>query len=309
MTRVVCIGECMVELRAVEEDSFARSYAGDAYNTAVYLKRSLPDAQVQFLSATGDDAMSGAMRRVWRAEGIDDALAFTVAGGSPGLYLIETDAFGERRFQYWRSNSAARGWLALLQKEGESILWGADVIYFSGISLAILDAEERHEAIEMLHRLRSHVGRIAFDPNVRLKLWQSPKIAAAIIGAAVAVCDILLPSTEDLRWLFDIEQPLQQMDLLRDRGVIEVALTLGPAGCAVGDAQERVQLLSPGVDRVVDTSGAGDAFNGVYLASRIQGNTPAQSAEAGLLVASRVVTHAGAIVPASVSHPQGNQTR
>jgi len=62
VTRVVCIGECMVELRAVGADSFARSYAGDAYNTAVYLKRSLPDAQVQFLSAIGDDAMSMAMR-------------------------------------------------------------------------------------------------------------------------------------------------------------------------------------------------------------------------------------------------------
>ena len=52
MTRVICVGECMVELRATGADAFARAYAGDAYNTAVYLKRSLPDAQVQFLTAT-----------------------------------------------------------------------------------------------------------------------------------------------------------------------------------------------------------------------------------------------------------------
>ena len=306
MTRVVCIGECMVELRAMGEDSFARSYAGDVYNTAVYLKRSLPDAQVQFVSATGDDPMSTAMRVAWRADGIDDALAFTVAGGSPGLYLIETDAFGERRFQYWRSNSAARRWLALLQKEGESLLWGADIVYFSGISLAILGTEERQEAIELMRRLRSRVGRIAFDPNVRVKLWQSSKIAAASIAAAISVCDILLPSTEDLAWLFNLDQPLRQMDLLREMGVIEVALTLGSAGCAISDAQMGVQLLSPAVNRVVDTSGAGDAFNGAYLASRLQGRTPTQAAEAGLLVASRVVAHAGAIVPACVSHPLGS---
>ena len=128
----------MVELRAVGEDRFARSYAGDVYNTAVYLKRSLAAAQVQFVSATGDDAMSMAMRRVWRADGVDDSLAFPVSGGSPGLYLIETDASGERRFQYWRSHSAARRWLALLLREGESRLWGADIVYFSGITLAIL---------------------------------------------------------------------------------------------------------------------------------------------------------------------------
>jgi len=83
MTRVVCIGECMVELRAVGADMFARSYAGDAYNTAVYLKRSLPDAQVQFLTATGDDAMSQAMRQRWRIHEIDDALAFRCRAGRP----------------------------------------------------------------------------------------------------------------------------------------------------------------------------------------------------------------------------------
>jgi 2-dehydro-3-deoxygluconokinase len=261
---------------------------------------------VQFVSATGDDPMSTAMRVAWRADGIDDALAFTVAGGSPGLYLIETDAFGERRFQYWRSNSAARRWLALLQKEGESVLWGADIVYFSGISLAILEAEERREAIELMRRLQGRVGRIAFDPNVRLKLWQSSKIAAASISAAISVCDILLPSTEDLAWLFHVDQPLRQIDLLREMGAIEVALTLGPAGCAVSDATVRAQLLSPAVSRVIDTSGAGDAFNGAYLAKRLQGSAPAQAAEAGLLVASRVVAHAGAIVPACVSHPLGS---
>src|SRR5258708_3753407 len=127
VTRIVCIGECMVELRAVGADTFARSYAGDAYNTAVYLKRSLPAAQVQFLTATGDDAMSKAMRRVWRVQEIDDALAFPVAGGRVGLYLIETDAFGERSFQYLRKDFAASRWLALLEEAGEPALHGAGI--------------------------------------------------------------------------------------------------------------------------------------------------------------------------------------
>ena len=77
MTRIVCIGECMVELRAGDgaSDTFARSYAGDAYNTAVYLKRSLPEGQVQFLTATGEDAISGAMRSAWQLQSIDAELA------------------------------------------------------------------------------------------------------------------------------------------------------------------------------------------------------------------------------------------
>jgi 2-dehydro-3-deoxygluconokinase len=307
MTRIVCIGECMVELRAVGEDSFARSYAGDVYNTAVYLKRSFPGAQVQFLTATGDDAMSSAMRRMWNTQGIDDALAFSVQGGSVGLYLIETDALGERSFHYWRSDSAARGWLALLQARGESILRDADILYLSGITLAILSPDERAAAIELLRRMRSHVGRIAFDPNVRPRLWQSPQAAAQTIRAAMSACDIALPSTEDLAWLFQVDEPARQVDLLMEMGVSEVALTLGAEGCAVAGGALRTRLSTAKVERVIDTSGAGDAFNGVYLANRLRGSSPEEAAEAALLVAARVVMHAGAIIPASVSHPANRQ--
>jgi 2-dehydro-3-deoxygluconokinase len=301
--RVICLGECMVELRSIEANRYERSFAGDAYNTAVYLKRSLPKALVQFVTATGDDAMSAAMRLAWQAEGIDAAPAFTVAGAAPGLYLIETDSRGERRFQYWRSQSAARRWLALLTEQGESILHGADVIYLSGISLAILSAEERTAAIEMLKRLRSHVGRIAFDPNVRLALWETPQTAAAVLGAALSACDVILPSQDDLSLLFGTDQPGEQLAKLGALGVREVALTLGPAGCIVASGNEYAQLSCPVPQKVVDTSGAGDAFNGAYLGERLQGLSPEQAAQVALRVASRVVTHIGAVVPAGVSHP------
>jgi 2-dehydro-3-deoxygluconokinase len=84
--------------------------------------------------------------------------------------------------------------------------------------------------------------------------------------------------------------------------VSEVALTLGAAGCAIAAGEARLQLPGLGVERVIDTSGAGDAFNGAYLAHRLRGHSPDESAQAALRVAARVVTHAGAIVPASVSH-------
>lgn len=303
MTRIVCIGECMVELRAVSANRFERSFAGDAYNTAVYLKRSFPSAHVQFLTATGDDSMSSHMRAAWQAQGIDAALSFTAKGGTPGLYFIETNAQGERSFQYWRSHSAARRWLALLRDQGESVLWGADIIYFSGISLAILSTEERSAALELLKRLRSHIGRIAFDPNVRLLLWETPQIAAATICPAISTCDILLPSTEDLSLLLNTDRPMEQLAMLKQMGVREVALTLGAEGCTIVDDDVCLQLKSPAVERVVDTSGAGDAFNGAYLANRLKGSTPAQAAAAALRIASRVVTQAGALVHATVSHP------
>jgi 2-dehydro-3-deoxygluconokinase len=295
----------MVELRSAGGDTFLRSYAGDVYNTSVYLKRSFPEAQVQFLTATGEDAMSHAMRSAWQLEGIDDSLAFTINGATPGLYLIETDNAGERSFHYWRRDSAARRWLQLLLAAGESRLAGADVVYVSGIALAILSAEDRAEAIALLQRLRGRVGRIAFDPNIRASLWESHNTAAATLGAAFEACDIALPSTEDLHWLFQIASPDAQIDRICERGVQEIALTLGKHGCLLEAQGSRSRIASPSVSQVLDTSGAGDAFNGAYLAARLGGRSPAQAAAQGLAVAARVVTHPGAIIPASRSHPAG----
>jgi len=149
--RAICIGECMVELRPAGVGLYRSAFAGDAYNTAVYLNRSAGDLDVQFLTATGDGSLSREMRAAWAAEGIGDALAFRVRGAEPGLYMIELDAAGDRTFHYWRSASAARGWLKELVKAGGSRkLEGADLVFLSAISLAILSDEDRTEALALI---------------------------------------------------------------------------------------------------------------------------------------------------------------
>ncbi len=301
LTRVMCIGECMVELRSTAPDVFTRSYAGDVYNTAVYLKRSLPDARVGLLTCTGDDIMSAAMRVAWQREGIDDAAAFTQRGGTPGLYLIETDIHGERQFHYWRSHSAARQWWAHLRQAPDLLLIDVDLIYFSGISLAILPEDDRRQALRQLERLKGRV-RLAFDPNVRLKLWTSTESAREIMLAAARLADVLLPSADDAEFLFGTSAPREQLNAFLALGAQEVALTLGPSGCLLLDKGAVIQLGNPHAPAVIDTSGAGDAFNGAYLAAILRGAAPVAAATAGLALGARVVSHAGAVVPASISH-------
>jgi 2-dehydro-3-deoxygluconokinase len=300
-TRVVCIGECMVELRSTAPDVFTRSYAGDAYNTAVYLKRSLPEARVQLLTCTGDDSMSQALRAAWQREGIEDAAAFTQRGGTPGLYLIETDIRGERSFHYWRSHSAARQWWAHLRESPDALLADADMVYFSGISLAILSDDDGRQALRLLQRLKGRV-RLAFDPNVRLKLWRSSELAREVMLMAAKLADILLPSAEDAEFLVGTREPQEQLNEFRKLGAEHVALTLGAAGCLVLDQGSVTRIDDPRTPTVVDTSGAGDAFNAAYLAATLRGESPVAAANEGLELGARVVSHAGAVVPASISH-------
>jgi 2-dehydro-3-deoxygluconokinase len=297
MARVVAIGECMVELSGAGEGLLRRRFAGDACNTAVYLKRARPAIEVSFLTVTGSDPLSGQMRRAWAAEGLDDSLAFIDPDRRPALYLIETDGRGERRFHYWRSESAARGWFRALQAAGgAAVLEGADLVYVSGVSLAILPEEQWPAAVALLADRPSGV-RLAFDPNLRPALWDSPEEARACLEAMVAAADILLPSRQDVEGLFGPADSHALMRRLIDLGAREAALTAEAGDCLVWDGHA-VRTLKPPQAQVVDTSGGGDAFNGAYLAARLAGADPLQAAREGLELAAKVVAKPGALIDA-----------
>ena len=106
MTKAACIGECMIELRQTTGTGLARGYGGDTLNTAVYLSRL--GVQTDYITALGDDPFSDEMVAGWNAEGVGTGHVARLPGKLPGLYVIQTDAAGERRFYHWRENSAAR---------------------------------------------------------------------------------------------------------------------------------------------------------------------------------------------------------
>ena len=302
--RAICIGECMVELRDAGQGLYGRGFAGDAYNTAVYLKRSAPQVEVSLMTATGDGSLSAAMRAAWAAEGVGADLAFEVSGAEPGLYMIELDAAGDRSFHYWRGASPARGWLReLAQAGGGERLAGAGLVFLTGVSLAVLPEVERAEAVSMLAALKGRVGRIAFDANIRPALWRDKDAARAAIAPMLRVADMVRFSRDDAAWLFGAGGARGQIEALQAAGVRELVLTLDAEGCLLVADGAQTALPAPPTT-VRDTSGAGDSFNGAYLAARLQGAQPREAARAGLEVASRVVTWSGAIVPADISHPR-----
>src|SRR6516225_8357408 len=106
MTKVACIGECMIELRQSVGDQLSRGFGGDTLNTAVYLARL--GLMVDYVTALGDDPISDEMIAGWAAEGVGTGWVARLPGKLPGLYLIQTDAAGERRFYHWRESSAVR---------------------------------------------------------------------------------------------------------------------------------------------------------------------------------------------------------
>src|SRR5262245_62640571 len=160
MTRVASVGECMIELSQAGDGLLRRSWGGDTLNTAVYLARL--GVPIDYFTALGDDPLSDEMVAAWRAEGVGTDRVVRVPGRLPGLYLISTDAAGQRRFDYWRDSAPAR-LLFDLPETGAIVaaLAGYDLVYVSGISLALYGEAGRERLYGALDAARARGGRIA----------------------------------------------------------------------------------------------------------------------------------------------------
>jgi 2-dehydro-3-deoxygluconokinase len=293
MTRVAVMGECMIELSHLDDRTLALGYAGDVYNVAISLARWGTD--VAFVSRLGDDHHSEAMLEAWRAEGLDTSLTDQLPGYAPGVYLIRTDRDGERSFTYWRSASPARELLADDEHAARVLagLAGTEWLLLSGISLSLLSAAAHGRLLELLDALRGEGTRVAFDSNYRPAGWPDAATAAARMDDVLARTTLALPTFEDEHALHGDRGAEATVRRLEGRGVEEVVVKLGADGALAGG---ELVLAEPDVE-VVDTTGAGDAFDAGYLHARMAGLAPAASAAEGNRLAAAVLGHRGAIVP------------
>lgn len=289
---IVVVGEGMLELsRSQTGGEWRLGYGGDTLNTAVHLARL--GQHITYATALGTDHFSDDLRAAWAGEGIDTSLILADPQHIPGLYAIRTDAAGERSFSYWRSDSAATRMFALPDSERMVAATATtDLLYYSLISLAILPAEGREALLALAASVRERGGRVAFDGNYRPRLWKDAAQARASRDAALAQCDIGLPTLEDEKALSGAVDADAVARHWSSRGVGEVVVKLGPLGCRVTDGKV---LPPPRVLAPVDTSGAGDAFNAAYLGARLNGVDTAEAALAGHTLAGWVIAQPGAI--------------
>ncbi|OCR21604.1 ketodeoxygluconokinase [Pseudomonas syringae] len=300
--RIALIGECMIELQQHANGSLQQSFGGDTLNTAVYIARLLGrTAQVDYVTALGDDSFSDAMCRVWEQEGIGLSKVQRLPGRLPGLYCIQTDANGERRFLYWRNEAAVRD--CFNTPESDAILnelQNYDVVYLSGITLAVLGEHGRERLLSRLAQVRARGVRVVFDNNYRPRLWENVDQAREAYRACMACVDLALLTEDDEQALYGYADSEALLTAYRELGISEVVVKRGARSCLVESGGERFEVAAHPVSRVVDTTAAGDSFSAGYLVMRLRGASPVEAANAGHHLASLVIQHPGALVPASV---------
>jgi 2-dehydro-3-deoxygluconokinase len=301
MKRIALLGECMIELNGAPFGAMTQAYGGDSLNTAVYLARCGGEqVSVEYVSALGNDAISDGMIARWQAEGVNTDLVLRDNTRQPGLYLIQLDEQGERTFLYWRNQSAARYMMQHADfTKVEAALAEVDMVYLSGISLAILPQQDRIRLVELLTKLRQQGVEIAFDSNYRPALWQDANEARECYRQILALTDLALVTNDDEQNLWGDNDEEQTLARLQAAGVKKAVVKMGAKGNHYNDfvAGTCQTIATTPVETVVDTTSAGDSFNAGFLAGYLQGKDAEQCSRQGHQLAGIVIQHKGAIIP------------
>lgn len=292
----MAIGEAMIEMAVIGPENYKRGFAGDTFNTSWYLAKTLPsDWKVSYFTGLGSDAASAELRTFGEASGVDMSPIKTVAGKTVGLYMIHLDD-GERSFSYWRSDSAARQ-MASDSRTMKEAFATADVLFFSGITMAVILPENRKAFIEELANARASGKTVVYDPNQRLRLWTDQEEMTRTNTQAASVSDVVLPSFDEEQLFYGDTSPEATIERYHSLGVKTVIVKDGAASVTAENKGENAIKVRPSIiENVVDSTAAGDSFNAGFCAAYFAGAPLAAAIEAGANLAGQVVQAHGALV-------------
>ena len=289
---IVCLGEPLAEFTRLPDSGGNRwlaGYGGDTSNCAIAAARQ--GARVGYLTALGVDPFGDSFLELWRAEGIVTSGVKRDPEAQTGVYFITHDTSGHH-FTYYRTGSAASRMRAA-DLPGNMIA-DAKVLHVSGISQAI--SASAYEAVAHAVALANESGvRVSYDPNLRLRLWPLER-ARAVIDATAAQAWYVLTNAEESRLLTGRERVAEIAAAYLDLGARVVAVKMGAEGVLVATGAEHRRIAGHAV-ACVDASGAGDAFDGAFLAETVAGRDPLAAAAYANAAAALATIGYGAVAP------------
>lgn len=297
---IAFLGEPLLEIAATAPDQYALGVAGDVLNTAVAVAQlGVPSFLATAVGEAEQDQrfFDGASQF-----GVSTELMERDSNHQAGLYLINNSPAGERTFSYWRNDSAAkhlfasRHRLQLLLAKVQNL----QSLYVSGITLSLLNETTRELFFDWVSHFRQSGGTLFYDNNYRARLWSSAQEYQSVNREMLKHTDIFLPSLEDVISSGEAGDECEARQLIRDSGVAEIIIKNGTRPMTVCEGEREYDIPVVAKASVVDTTGAGDGFNGGYLAARGAGLGVLEAAKVGMRVSAEVVCHKGAILPLPV---------
>ncbi len=289
---IVAVGEAMVEFNQIRESdrrTYLQGFGGDTSNALIAAARQ--GAQCAYVTKVGDDEFGRMCLELWNDEGIDTQGVAIDSTAPTGIYFVRHGKDGHT-FSYLRAGSAA----SRVQPSDvpANLIERAKFLHVSGISQAI-SASATDTIFHCIRVAREAGVHVAYDPNLRFKLW-SLDLARTVISKTIPLTDYFLPSLDDVCLISGLEEPASLVDWCHRQGAHIVVLKLGRHGSLVSDGNRRIAIPAFPVD-AVDATGAGDCFDGSFLARLATGHDAFAAARWASAAAALTTTGYGAVAP------------
>jgi 2-dehydro-3-deoxygluconokinase len=289
---IVALGEAMVEFneaRAADARTWLQGFGGDTSNAMIAAARL--GARTAYVTRIGHDAFGRRLLGLWQDEGVATEGVGVDDERPTGVYFVSHGEQGHE-FSYLRHGSAASAMTPASLPQ--ALLRATRVLHLSGISQAISTSacDACFAAIDLA---RAAGAKIAYDTNLRLKLWPLAR-AKAIVFETLRMADWALPSHDDAKHLFDDDAPTHIVDACHDLGARVVVLKLGREGCVVSDGT-RCERIEGRRVASVDATGAGDCFDGAFEARMAAGDDAFAAGRYANAAAALATTGYGAVAP------------
>ena len=268
-------------LARAEEESFIEDYTeacgGSAANTTVGLARL--GCKVGFIGKVASDREGKLQLDCFSAEGVDTNGIIKAEQGKSGAVLGFVDKKGARALYI---NSGVNDTIKFEEIKPDYASQAKFLHLTSFVGEKSLQTQK-----QLLTTLPSDV-KVSFDPGA---VYAQKGYSA--IEPIIKKTYVLLPNSFELEQLTGESDYCKGADFMIGRGVKIVAVKLGSAGCYVTDGRERLRI-EPFKVKVVDTTGAGDAFCAGFLFGLIKNKSLSECGRLANFVASRCVMEMGA---------------
>jgi len=265
---LVTFGEAMVRFsppasqRLEQASSLAATVGGSELNVAVLAARL--GLASRWVSRLPDNALGRMIEGRAREQGVDARVQWT-ADGRVGLYFVEIGGARVSSVLYDRAGSA----ISLVTPgsiDWASVFAGARWYHVSGITPALSDGAAKVTAESLVAAKKAGLT-VSYDLNYRSKLW-SAKQARVVQEPLMEHVDVLIAGEDDARVIFGAESA---ESLAQRFGIDAVAITLRDNPCSATLAADGKVYSAPRFEvESVDPIGAGDAFTGGLIVSRLE---------------------------------------
>jgi 2-dehydro-3-deoxygluconokinase len=289
---IVSIGEPLIEFNRPKGSDgryWLQGFGGDSQNVAIAAARQ--GVAAGYLTSLGEDWMGDAFLDLWHHEGVDASCVTRHPTAPTGVSFVTHSAVGHK-FDYLRKNSAA----SLMTPDGlpEGYIASARFLHVSAIGQAISETA-RAACDKAIDIARAAGVKVSYDTNLRLRLWDLDT-AREKIHATIPKCDLALPSLDDSQQLTGLRGAEEIADFYLGLGAPMVALKMGSEGALLALPGRKIPIAPRHVE-AIDATGAGDTFDGSFLARLIEGDDPETAARYANVAAALSTTGYGAVTP------------